>query len=117
MTKKIAWIVSVKIKSDDLKAFSVLVDTIAKTAENEPGTLAYLVNFNENKTECCIFEQFADCNSVLLHIDVFGKEFAHRFMDLCSIESMVAIGNPNKALKDAMSGFSPKWMFTETGFS
>jgi quinol monooxygenase YgiN len=118
MKSHVSWIVKIGIKDGKLSDFnSFMTDMIKETKNNELETQSYEWYFNEEQTECHIYEKYTDSAAAMIHLNSFGDNFAERFTALVDPIGVTIYGDASSSVKEALSGFSPNSFSHVAGFT
>ena len=106
---EIQGIARLKIHDGKLEEFKRVASQCMQVARaKDTGTLQYELYFNEEQTECLVFERYRDVQSMLQHQNNIGGLMA-ALLETCS-GSGDACGKPTPELVSALQG-SPVRLF------
>lgn len=117
MPTAVHWLLEVKVKPGKADAFNAVMGQLVTETNKESGTLGYEWNFTDDKSTCYIYERFADSDAALIHLNMFGSQFADPFLDACDPAAITVMGNPTQALRDAIPDFSKVVSTYAAGFA
>jgi quinol monooxygenase YgiN len=118
MNDNVYWNLEVSIKPGELDNFKKLVtDMVTSIKASEPNALNYEWSISEDNSVCHIYERYSDSEAVMTHLGNFGEKFAERFMAILDVTQFTVYGNPSNQVKEALSGFNPKFLAPVGGFS
>lgn len=118
MENEVYWNLELSIKAgkyDDL--LTLVGDMSAHTKANEDGTLNYEWTVNAEKSECHVYERYADSNALLTHMGGFKEHFAGRFFDALDIKRWHVYGNASDQVKEAMTPLGAVFLDRVGGFT
>ncbi|MBI5949872.1 MAG: antibiotic biosynthesis monooxygenase [Chloroflexi bacterium] len=92
-------------KRDELAAVADAMQKVMR--EKDPGTLAQDWYVDEAGSECVIFEAYASSEALLAHMANVSEQSA-RLVELGSITSVVALGDPSPDARAALAGWGAK---------
>ena len=85
---------------------SLAVQAMAAVKTNEPGNLQYDWYFNEDNSECVVFEKYADSSAVFDHLanlnEILGKVLQ------ISVLSVEVYGDPSEELRKVITDMKAK---------
>jgi quinol monooxygenase YgiN len=116
MHPHISCLFSLSIKSGDFPEFKALIAKIVAATKQEPGTLVYEYSVNEDQSIAHILERY-NVESVVSHVDTTFAPFGERFLELCSITSLVVYGTPDAEIRKRLDPFGAVYMTPFDGFS
>ncbi len=96
--------------------FKALIATIVTATRAEPGTLIYEYSANEDTRTVHILERY-HADAVVSHVDTTFAPFGQRFLELCSITSLVVYGTPDAEIRKRLDPFGAVYMTPFDGFS
>jgi hypothetical protein len=64
-----------------------------------------------------IFEHYRDSPSALAHCATFGERYAERFLVCVDVKGFDVYGDPDGAVRDAITGFGPVYHRRWGGFT
>ena len=117
MSKNIYWILELEIQSESDQFTALMNDMVTATQANEPDTLNYEWSTNADGTICHIYERYADSAAVITHLGNFGERFAGRFLEILRPIRFDVYGSPSQDVREALAGFSPRYMNAVGGFN
>ena len=116
MGAEISWVFEAAVKPEALDEYSALAREI--TADNqstEPGQQA--LEWFLDGQDIHIYERYQDSAAALVHVQQFVANFAARFLSLCTPTRMSVYGEPSDELKEALTGFNPRYLQPVAGYS
>ena len=118
MSSYVSWNFVVKVRDGKLNEFKTLMNTmIEATKADEPGTSHYEWSFNQDETECHLYERYENSDAVMVHMKNFGSKFAKDFMTCIKPVSFTVYGNPTEDLKQALTDLRPAYYSQRGGFN
>ncbi|HEY0290614.1 MAG TPA: hypothetical protein VGC62_27005 [Pseudomonas sp.] len=112
----ISCLFSLAIKPGDFPEFKALIAKIVVATKQEPGTLVYEYSVNEDQSVAHILERY-NVESVVSHVDTTFAPFGKRFLELCTITSLVVYGTPDAEIRKRLDPFGAVYMTPFDGFS
>lgn len=112
----ISCLFSLAVKPSDFPEFKALIAQIVAATKQEPGTLVYEYSVNEDNSTAHILERYK-ADSVVSHVDTTFAPFGERFLELCSITSLVVYGTPDAEIRKRLDPFGAVYMTPFDGFS
>lgn len=116
MHPHISCLFTLAIKPGDFPEFKALIARIVTATKQEPGTLVYEYSVNEDQSVAHILERY-NVESVVSHVDTTFAPFGKRFLELCSITSLVVYGTPDAEIRKRLDPFGAVYMTPFDGFS
>jgi quinol monooxygenase YgiN len=116
MHPHISCLFSLAVKPEAFAEFKALISTIVAATRTEPGTLVYEYSVNEDNSTVHILERY-NADAVVSHVDTTFAPFGKRFLDLCSVTSLVVYGTPNAQVRKRLDPFGAVYMTPFDGFS
>lgn len=116
MHPHIACLFSLAVKPEALAEFKALISRIVAATQLEPGTLIYEYSISEDKSTVHILERY-QANSVVSHVDTTFAPFGERFLELCTITSLVVYGTPDAQVRKRLDPFGAIYMTPFDGFA
>ncbi len=118
MSEHVSWMLELEIKPGcDAAVRALMLEMVAATSADEPGTLDYEWHADEDGKQLHVFERYADSAATLAHLGNFGAKFAARFMELLTPSGFVIYGAPSAEVRSALAGLAPTYMARVGGFS
>ncbi|MDP2620140.1 MAG: antibiotic biosynthesis monooxygenase [Hyphomicrobiales bacterium] len=118
MSGSVHWVREGDIKEGKLDAFKELMAEMVEAARaEEPDTLNYEWFLSDDGQRCQISERYKDSAAAMAHLASFGRRFAERFMAVLTPTRMVVFGDPDDAVRGALSGFDPAYYTLIGGFA
>lgn len=112
----ISCLFTLAIKPGDFPEFKALIAQIVVATLQEPGTLVYEYSVNEDQTVAHILERY-NVEAVVSHVDTTFAPFGKRFLELCTITSLVVYGTPDAEIRKRLDPFGAVYMTPFYGFS
>lgn len=106
---------SLAVKAEELPEFKALIAKIVEATRLEPGTLVYEYSVSEDKSAVHILERY-QADSVVSHVDTTFAPFGERFLELCTITSLVVYGTPDAEVRKRLDSFGAVYMTPFDGF-
>ena len=116
MHSYISCLFNLAVKPQDMTEFKELIAKIVAATKQEPGTLLYEYSVNDNFDTVHILERYR-ADSVVSHVDTTFAPFGQRFLELCTISSLVVYGTPNAEVRKRLDPFGAVYMKPFDGFS
>ncbi len=116
MHPHISCLFSLAIKPGDFAEFKALIAQVVAATRKEPGTLVYEYSVNEDQSVAHILERYK-VESVVSHVDITFAPFGKRFLELCTITSLVVYGTPDAEIRKRLDPFGAVYMTPFDGFS
>jgi quinol monooxygenase YgiN len=113
MHPHISCLFSLAVKPADFAEFKALIATATRA---EPGTLVYEYSVNEDNSTVHILERY-NVDAVVSHVDTTFAPFGQRFLELCTITSLVVYGTPDAEIRKRLDPFGAVYMTPFDGFS
>jgi quinol monooxygenase YgiN len=107
---------SLAIKPGDFPEFKALIARIVEATKQEPDTLVYEYSVNEDQSVAHILERYK-VESVVSHVDTTFAPFGERFLELCTITSLIVYGTPDAEIRKRLDPFGAVYMTPFDGFS
>ncbi|MDF9773215.1 quinol monooxygenase YgiN [Pseudomonas baetica] len=82
----------------------------------EVGTLVYEYSVNEDSSTVHILERY-NADAIVSHVDTTFAPFGKRFLELCTIKSLVVYGTPDAEVRKRLDPFGAVYMTPFDGFS
>ena len=118
MSNNVHWLLKVSVNDGQLNAFKTLAEEMsAATLADEPGALNYEWFFNEDETECHIYERYTDSAATMVHVENFGAKFAERFFGCVTPASLLLYGNADEQVLEALAPLGAVHHVQFAGFS
>lgn len=116
MHPHISCLFSLAVKPAEFPEFKALIATIVAATRTEPGTLIYEYSVNEDNSTVHILERY-NVDAVVSHVDTTFAPFGQRFLELCTIKSLVVYGTPDAEIRKRLDPFGAVYMTPFDGFS
>lgn len=116
MHPHISCLFSLAVKPEELPEFKALIANIVAATSTEPDTLVYEYSVNEDNSTVHILERY-NADAVVSHVDTTFAPFGKRFLELCSVASLVVYGTPNAEVRKRLDPFGAVYMTPFDGFS
>lgn len=116
MHPHISCLFTLAIKPAQFPEFKTLIAQIVAATRQEPGTLVYEYSVNEEQSVAHILERY-NVDSVVSHVDTTFAPFGARFLELCTITSLVVYGTPDAHIRKRLDPFGAVYMTPFDGFS
>ena len=118
MINNIYWLLEVAIKDAEFNNFNELMVEMVEGAQvNEAKTLNYEWTISEDGQNCHIYERYADSTAAMIHLATFAEKYAERFLAVVEPTRLVAYGNPDSEVREALTGFGAVFMAPIGGFA
>ena len=118
MDTEVSWMLSSKLQTTEPEQFEGLLIEMVKTVQQtQNGTTAYVWYLSEDGLQCEIFATFQDSDSALFHLKWQDHSYGQIFSSVMHPTNMTVYGKPSKALREALSSFSPRYVQTVGGFA
>lgn len=111
----ISCIFSLAVKPEDIPEFKELIAKIVAATKEEPGTLVYEYSVNDNFDTVHILERYK-ADAVVSHVDTTFAPFGQRFLELCTVTSLVVYGTPDAEVRKRLDPFGAVYMTPFDGF-
>jgi len=115
--RPVHWLMEVSIEEQQADSFNTLMMEVVQKADQEVGTMAHEWNFSDDGSTCTIYERFVDADAAMLHLGMFGEQFAERFLCSCCITGITVLGYANDEICGALEGFQPVVLSQKAGFA
>jgi quinol monooxygenase YgiN len=116
MHPHISCLFSLAVKPEVFEEFKALISNIVAATRAEPGTLVYEYSVNEDHSTVHILERY-DADAVVSHVDTTFVPFGKRFLELCTVTSLVVYGTPDVEVRKRLDPFGAVYMTPFDGFS
>jgi quinol monooxygenase YgiN len=116
MHPHISCLFSLAVKPEVFAEFKALISNIVAATRTELGTLVYEYSVNEDNSTVHILERY-DADAVVSHVDTTFAPFGQRFLELCSVTSLVVYGTPDAEVRKRLDPFGAVYMTPFDGFS
>ncbi|MFY9934133.1 MAG: antibiotic biosynthesis monooxygenase [Streptosporangiaceae bacterium] len=108
MGTQISWVFEADIKPGAVEEYSAMArDITADNQASEPGQEIF--EWFVDGQDVHIYERYQDSAAALAHVQGFVANFANRFLSLCTPTRMSVYGEPTDELKEALTGFNPRY--------
>lgn len=112
----ISCLFSLAVKPTEFAEFKALIATIVAATKAEPGTLVYEYSVNEDNSTVHILERY-NVDAVVSHVDTTFAPFGQRFLEMCTVTSLVVYGTPDAEIRKRLDPFGAVYMTPFDGFS
>ena len=112
----ISCLFTLAVKPSEFPEFKALIAHIVAATKEEPGTLVYEDSVNEDNSTAHILERYK-ADSIVGHVDTTFAPFGERFLELCSVISLVVYGSPDAEIRKRLDPFGATYMTPFDGFS
>lgn len=112
----ISCLFSLAVQPEAFGEFKALIATIVAATRNEPGTLVYEYSVNDDDSTVHILERY-NADAVVSHVDTTFTPFGKRFLELCTVTSLVVYGTPDAEIRKRLDPFRAVYMTPFNGFS
>ncbi|HEX8594868.1 MAG TPA: antibiotic biosynthesis monooxygenase [Pseudomonas sp.] len=116
MHPHISCLFTLAVKPAEFPEFQALISRVVAATRQEPGTLVYEYSTNEDNSTVHILERY-HVESVVSHVDTTFEPFGKRFLELCTITSLVVYGTPDAEIRRRLDPFGAVYMTPFDGFS
>ena len=116
MHPHISCLFSLAVKPEEFPEFKALIANIVAATSTEPDTLVYEYSVNQDNSTVHILERYK-ADAVVSHVDTTFAPFGKRFLELCSITSLVVYGTPDAQIRKRLDPFGAVYMTPFDGFS
>jgi quinol monooxygenase YgiN len=96
-------------KVEEFKRLSAQALEIVRT--KDPGTLQYDVYFNEDQSECIVFERYRDSEAAIAHASNLGDLFGAVLATVTVVHGEL-LGEPSAELRAKLAGSEVPVLFT-----
>jgi quinol monooxygenase YgiN len=110
MTDQISWCVELAVKPGCLDTFKELTAEMVASTRNESGVLSYQRFVTNDEKMVHAYEQYADSDSALAHLQKFRKKFSPRFSSMVDRMKFTVYGTPSAELKRLLDGFGAVYL-------
>ena len=107
---------SLSVKPAEFPEFKALIANIVAATSTEPDTLVYEYSVNEDNSTVHILERYK-ADAVVSHVDTTFAPFGKRFLELCTVTSLVVYGTPDAEVRKRLDPFGAVYMTPFDGFS
>jgi len=101
-------------KADDYKA---IMDELVGASQNETETLNYEWNLSEDSNTVHVYERYANSAALMVHLNMFGENYAERFLEIFAPVGLNVYGAPSDEAKEALAGFGARHFKPVGGFA
>ncbi len=115
--RPVHWIMELSIDQQKVNDIDTLMEELVSEADREIGTMAHEWNFSDDGSVCQLYERFVDADAAMLHLSMFGEQFADRFLSACSVTGVTILGYANEDVLGALARFSPNVLTQKAGFA
>ena len=115
--RPVHWIMELSIDEQKVDDIDTLMEELVSEADREIGTMAHEWNFSDDGSVCQLYERFVDADAAMLHLSMFGEQFADRFLSACSVTGVTILGYANEDVLGALARFSPNVLTQKAGFA
>lgn len=111
------WNLEISIHAGKLELFKELMqELVATTFENEPNTLIYDWQMNEDESVCHIHECYRTSADALAHLRNFFEKYAERMIALGTPSKLTVYGIPDEATKKILDDLGAVYFTSSEGF-
>jgi quinol monooxygenase YgiN len=104
----ISWVFEATIKPHSTDEYVSMALDITKSCQaEEPGQEIFEWFVNDHDVQ--IYERYSNSATALFHVERFVANFATHFLSLCTPTRMSVYGSPSADLKQALTGFNPRY--------
>ncbi len=105
MSDQISWCVELAIKPGRLESFKELTGEMVGSTRSERGVLTYHRFVSDDDKVVHVYEQYADSEAALAHLQKFAAKFGARFSSMVDRMRFTVYGTPSAELKALLDGF------------
>ena len=116
MHPHIGCLFSLAVKPEAFPELKALIANIVVATSTEPGTRVYEYSASEDNSTVHILERY-NADAVVSHVDTTFAPFGKRFLELCSVTSLVVYGTPDAEIRKRLDPFGAVYMNPFGGFS
>jgi quinol monooxygenase YgiN len=116
MHPHISCLFSLAVKPEEFPELKALIANIVAATSTEPDTLVYEYSVNEDNSTVHILERYK-ADAVVSHVDTTFAPFGKRFLELCTVTSLVVYGTPDIEVRKRLDPFGAVYMTPFDGFS
>lgn len=111
----ISCLFSLAVKPEDFPEFKALIVNIVAATRTESGTLVYEYSVNADNSVVHILERY-NADALISHVDTTFAPFGKRFLELCTVTSLVVYGTPDAEIRKRLDPFGAVYMAPFDGF-
>ncbi|PWE41269.1 hypothetical protein C9I50_13895 [Pseudomonas prosekii] len=111
----ISCLFSLAVKPEDFPEFKALIVNIVAATRAESGTLVYEYSVNADNSVVHILERY-NADALISHVDTTFAPFGKRFLELCTVTSLVVYGTPDAEIRKRLDPFGAVYMAPFDGF-
>lgn len=112
----VGWHIVMTVNAGMEDAVLPLLDQmVSATKANEPGALTY--DYMGAGDQVHIVERYADNAAAMTHMGNFGANFAEKFLQTFSVNSVAVYGPAGDDLKAVLEPFAPAYMARLSGYT
>ena len=117
MSGSVHWVVEGEIKEGKLEAFKELMaEMIEATRAEEPDTLNYEWFLSEDGSRCQVYKRYKSSASAMAHLATYRRSYAERFLATVTPMRTIVYGDPDDAVRGALSDSDPVYFSMIGGF-
>lgn len=116
MTTHVIVAASMTVHQGKAAALRGLAEEMSKSAQHEPGTLAYEWHISEDGARCDIYERYADSTAFMAHVGGIEGQM-DRLMALVTPTNVTVYGSPDEHARAVLAGWHPTFMTQMAGFA
>lgn len=117
MSDVVSWILTVDVKPGELETFRALMDELVTHTKTETGALTYEWFVTDDGTQVDLYERYTDSDAAMVHLRAFGEHYARRFMASVTPSRFRVYGDPNEAVRGALTRMGAEFLGTFGGFA
>ncbi|MFN8187412.1 MAG: antibiotic biosynthesis monooxygenase [Gaiellales bacterium] len=117
MEEAVSWVVELSVRPGQLETLRSLMEELAASARDEPGTLVYDWYISGDGGTVHVYERYADSEATIAHNRAFGERFAGRFLEAVEPTRFTVYGDPSPAAREILDGFGATYLGAWGGFS
>jgi len=117
MSGSVHWVREGDIKEGKLDAFKELMAEMVETARGDaPDMLNYEWFLSDDGAHCQVYERYKSSAVAMAHLTTYRRSFAERFLEAVTPTRMFVYGDPDDAVRGALSDFEPVYFAMIGGF-
>ena len=116
MSENISFALELAVNPGRFEDLKTLMAELVEANRKEVGMLTQEWAVSDDGQVCHIYERFQDSAAYMTHLQLFGANFAKRFMEVFKPTRIVIYGTPSVEVKDAFAAFNPVYMAPLAGF-
>ena len=117
MGSSISWVLAGTINDGQLDNFKALMNDMVPSTEAEAGAESYEFFISDDQGTVHIYERYADNAATMVHLGIFGANFAERFMGAFTPTNLDVYGEVDDTVREALAGLGAKHFATLGGFA